>query len=367
MTLFQRSPGWGDRVTLRQAIDIAKIAATYVGTVVGAGFASGQELLQFFVSYGSAGFFGIALTGFLFAWLGSQLLSLGSRLRATGYHEIIYYLCGDRVGRVLNNVIAFFLFGGLVIMLAGVGTVFRDFLNMPYNAGLAMISAAIFITVLFGVKGIASANLIVTPFLAIFTIMIGVNSLSYHGINYALLTLEPQPLLQPAPHWLLACLLYASYNLVLGATVLGPLGAQVGSPQARLLGGVIGGLILAVLAAFIGTVVMLHYPQVLNYEVPMLYVSSIQQTWSHYAYAFTVLKAMYSTALASLFGCANRMEHVTGLTFRASIVIVMAASLLGSQFGFANLIGMLYPLFGYVSLYFILRLSWHALRGRQWR
>jgi len=354
-------------VTARQAVDIAKIAATYVGTVVGAGFASGQELLQFFVSYGSAGFIGTAITGLLFAWLGSQLLTLGSRLRATGYHEIIYYLCGVRIGRALDNLIAFFLFGGLVIMLAGVGTVFRDFLDLPYNTGLAVISGAIFITVLFGVKGIASANLIVTPFLVVFTIMIGLNSFEYHGLDHSLLTFEPQPMLQPAPHWLLASLLYVSYNLVLGATVLGPLGAQIGSARVRALGGLIGGLILAVLAAFISVVIALHYPDVLHYEVPMLYVSSIQQSWSHYAYALTVLKAMYSTALASLFGCATKMEHATGLTFRLSILVVMAASLICSQFGFASLIGMLYPIFGYVSLYFVIKLFWYALQGKQWR
>lgn len=352
-------------MTARQAVNVAKIAATYVGTVVGAGFASGQELLQFFISYGSIGFAGIAFTGFLFAWLGSQLLGLGSKLRATGYHDIIYYLCGERIGRTLDSLIAFFLFGGLVIMLAGVGTVFRDFLDTPYNTGLAIISAAILVTVLFGVKGIASANLIVTPFLAVFTIMIGLNTLEYHGLDHTLLAFPPQPQLQPAPHWLLACFLYVSYNLVLGATVLGPLGAQIPSARVRMLGGLIGGLILAVLAAFIGIVIRLHYPDVLSYEVPMLYVSSIQQTWSHYAYALTVLKAMYSTALASLFGCATKVEHTTGLSLHLSILVVMAASLICSQFGFASLISTLYPVFGYVSLYFIIKLVWHALRGRR--
>ena len=353
-------------MTGRQIVDIAKIAATYVGTVVGAGFASGQELLQFFVSYGTVGFLGIAVTGLLFAWLGTQLLSLGSRLRATGYHEILYYLCGERVARILDNLIAFFLFGGLVIMLAGVGTVFRDFLNMPYNSGLAIISIAIIATVLFGVKGIASANLIVTPFLGIFTIMIGINSLSHHGFDVSLFYFPPQPPLQPAPHWVLACLLYVSYNLVLGATVLGPLGSQIASPQVRRLGGLIGGIILAVLAAFIGMVIRIHYPDVLNYEVPMLYVSSIQQSWNHYAYAFTVLKAMYSTALASLFGCTVKLKAATGLSFWLCIIIVMTASVTCSQFGFANLVGALYPLFGYISLYFVFKLSWHALRYRRW-
>lgn len=32
----------------RKGVSTLKVAATYIGTVVGAGFATGQELLQFF-------------------------------------------------------------------------------------------------------------------------------------------------------------------------------------------------------------------------------------------------------------------------------------------------------------------------------
>lgn len=347
---------------VRQIIQTAKIAATFVGTVVGAGFASGQELLQFFLSYGTVGFWGILLTGVLFAWLGSRLLTLGYRLQASGYHEIIRYLCGRRIAVYLDNLIALFLFGGLVIMLAGVGTVFRDFLSLPFSAGLGAISLAILATAWFGVKGIASVNLFITPFLLFFTVMTGVNSLKYHHMDFSLLDIPPEPALQPAPHWLLAALLYAAYNLVLGATVMGPLGKETPSAKVRLLGGSIGGGILAVLALFIGAVIALHHPEILDYEVPMLYVSSCQENWSHFAYAIAVLKSMYSSALASLFGCVTKLQTAAGIPFRISLILVVAASLCCSQFGFANLIGAIYPLFGYIALYFTLKLSWYSLR-----
>lgn len=43
-----------------------QIAFTYIGTVVGAGFASGKEIVEFFVQYGSQGLVGILLaTGLL--------------------------------------------------------------------------------------------------------------------------------------------------------------------------------------------------------------------------------------------------------------------------------------------------------------
>ena len=39
-----------------KSISTFKVAATYIGTVVGAGFASGQETLQFFAVFGVRGF-----------------------------------------------------------------------------------------------------------------------------------------------------------------------------------------------------------------------------------------------------------------------------------------------------------------------
>ncbi|MDO3677624.1 hypothetical protein [Paenibacillus ehimensis] len=36
----------------KKTVSILQIAATYTGTVVGAGFASGQSIMQFFTVYG---------------------------------------------------------------------------------------------------------------------------------------------------------------------------------------------------------------------------------------------------------------------------------------------------------------------------
>ncbi|NLY67966.1 MAG: hypothetical protein GX069_10455, partial [Tissierellia bacterium] len=51
-----------------------KIASVYIGTVIGAGFASGREILEFFGVYGIKGIFGIIVSGLLFSILGSLFL-----------------------------------------------------------------------------------------------------------------------------------------------------------------------------------------------------------------------------------------------------------------------------------------------------
>jgi len=340
----------------RTLLDTVRVAATFAGTIIGAGFASGQELVTFFVVYGSIGLAGTLLAGCLFAWLGSRTLELGHRLNATGYHQLIYHVCGKKAGFVLDMIIAAFLFSVLTIMLAGAGTVCRDSLNLPFTAGIGLLATVITFIALRGVAGITAANMITTPLLTAAIIAISIYSLSYHGFDTALLDISAELSARPAPHWLLSSILYVSYNLVMGTTVLAPLGAAVPSRRARLRGSISGGLLLAILASLVSMAVMLHCPGILDEEIPMLYISKSQHELHGTAYTVMFLIAMFTTALASLYGCASKLSSVSGLNFSWCVLIVTAFGLLFSQVGFSNLIGLLFPLFGYATLWFLIRL-----------
>lgn len=50
------------------------IASAFIGVIVGAGFASGQEVLQYFTSFGMMGTFGAMITTALFTYVGMMLV-----------------------------------------------------------------------------------------------------------------------------------------------------------------------------------------------------------------------------------------------------------------------------------------------------
>ncbi|MGI6093001.1 MAG: hypothetical protein GX348_03760 [Veillonellaceae bacterium] len=349
---------------IKKGLDVFRVAATYVGTVIGAGFASGQELVQFFIAYGSFGLAGFLGAGLLFCWLGSYIINLGYRLRATGYHQVLYHTCGQRVGSFLDIATGIFLFGGLTIMLAGAGTVGRDFFNISYNTGLLAMAVLVALTVMTGMKGISIINSLVTPLLVFTIILIGINSAIYHGFYVDLLSIPPQPHSSATSNWFLSAILYASYNLVLGTTVLAPLGSQIASRKVRVLGGILGGLILTILGVFVIAIITYHAPEVFDHEVPMLYVSNLQHEFTHVGYAAMLVKAMYSTSIASLFGCSIKMQSTLGVSFPVSLLVIMAGAILFSQFGFSSLISAIYPAFGYIALIFTVKLAWNFFRGK---
>ena len=342
-------------------INIARLSTTYAGTIMGAGFASGQELTQFFVVYGSMGLAGLCITSCLFAWLGIEVLEIGHTIKSTSYHQILYYACGKKLGTLLDSMVSIFLFGILTVMLAGAGTLSRDTLGLSYMIGLGIMALSLLFTTIYGLKGITTANLIITPLLTIITTSIGIYSLSYHGWDLSLIHVPSQTATLPTPHWLLSSLLYLSYNLVMSTTILAPLGASIPERSTRIAGSMLGSMLLMLLAGLITLVVMIHYPLSLDFEIPMLYIAGSQHTLHHTAYIFIFAAAMYTTGLASLYGCATKLAAATGISTTTSLLIVIFFSVLLSNIGFSTLISIIFPLFGYATLGFTFRLLYLSL------
>ena len=97
--------------------EVFKIAGAFVGVIVGAGFASGQEILQFFASFGSLGLVGCAVAGVVFVLLSMAFSTMGQRLMANSHKEVITAILGKHLGFVFDMLITFFLFAITVVML----------------------------------------------------------------------------------------------------------------------------------------------------------------------------------------------------------------------------------------------------------
>ncbi len=57
--------------------NILSISLSFVGLLVGAGFATGQEVVQYFTSFGLPGVWGIIVAGIVMTLAGTVFLQLG--------------------------------------------------------------------------------------------------------------------------------------------------------------------------------------------------------------------------------------------------------------------------------------------------
>ena len=103
-----------------------QIAAVYVGTVIGAGFATGREIVEFFTRFGFFGFLGILLSGYLFIFLGAKIMIKSIEIQATSFEEFNEYLFGRKLSKAMNLFTMIMLIGVCAVMISGAEALFSE-------------------------------------------------------------------------------------------------------------------------------------------------------------------------------------------------------------------------------------------------
>lgn len=343
-------------------ISTFKVAATYIGTVIGAGFASGQEILQFFSVFGNMGLFGLVLVTVLFILFGYLIMELGMKLGATSHLKIIKLAGGNFFGSITDYIITFFLFGALTAMIAGAGAMFSQQFHLPAIWGNLLMAVITALTVLTGINGVINSISFVVPFLIAAVL----------GVSISTLFMPPQDILYTQlssesgliTNWVWAAILYTSYNIVLATAVLGPLGAKAENHRTIRNGAVFGGLGLGIGAAAIYFALIRYAGEIQAIEVPMVYIAGRISYAVQIIYIVVLLAEVYTTATGSLYGFTSRISDIKGSRGKILVIGTTVLAFIASQFGFTNLVRYLYPVVGYGGIILLISLLYSKYKGR---
>lgn len=324
------------------------IVMGYLGAVIGAGFASGQEIVQFFVYYGSNGIHGTAMVTLMFAACGARLLYLAHSQKASNYQDILIYLLGERLGGLVDVLVAVFLFLGVSTMLSASGAVFYEHLYLPKELGILIAYSVVVVLLIAGKRGlIYSYNLLVPVKLFLMILISG----------YVVLIVHPEPHnigVLAAFHdrnwnWIISAVLYVSYNFSLAMVVLTQY-QGITNRRNGILGAAWGGLAL-------GGMVILNYlalckflPEVIFYQVPMLFVAGQVSMTAKHLYTVVLWLGIITTALANAYGFTQRFAQFTGLSYPACLFLCLTLAIPLSMQSFSVLVGKIYPIFGLIGV-----------------
>lgn len=327
---------------------LLKVVTTYIGAVIGAGFASGQEIMQFFVLHGSSGLRGVFLATVLFAYLGGLIMFLSVKSRSTSYGPLLRYLLGSRAGPWMDVLNLFMLLGGLSVMMAGSAALFHEQFALPARAGALVMGLLTALVILGGLEGVLTANILLVPlkFLAVAFISLAVlwQTGGFPGDIPA-----PQSGGGVAGHWAPAGLLYVSYNMVVPLAVLSSLGRTV-PLKVGVLGGALGGLLLGLAVSLVALAGLAHLPEAAHCQIPLLYLAGQMGEGVRWVLAFLIWLAVLTTSIADAHGIASRLAPEGGSRYRFYGIGACVLALPLSAFSFAGLVGFLYPLFGFAGL-----------------
>lgn len=329
-----------------------QIAFTYVGTIVGAGFATGQEILQFFTRYGAAATAAIVLAGLLFVWLGVRTMLLAHSIRAASYEDLNKHLFGPRLGEWFGLFTLVMLFGITSVMMAGGGSVFDEHFPVSYQTGLLLTLVVAYVVVSKGLKAIMAVNTVVVPLMMLFVLLVVVSAIGTPNADRWLTASSDRPLLQI---WT-APILYVSYNLATAQAVLVPLGASVDDRKAIVWGGALGGALVTAMLLAGHFALSSQMPGITQFEIPMSRLIERLGKGVQLLFVGVIFSEIFTTFTANVYGLTLQIRERTGWPDKPIIAAILLGAYFVGQFGFSTLVSTLYPLFGLLSLIWFARL-----------
>lgn len=330
-----------------------QLAFAYMGVIIGGGFASGQEILQFFTGYGWASIAGTVMAGVLFALLGRQVALLGTRLQAESHKDVLYALFGRRAGTAMDFMLTFFLYGVGVAMLAGTGALFSQQFGWPMIAGGLLMTALVVITLCLNVKRIIALVSAATPILMVMVLIITAYSLLTADADMDQLFALSQHQETVAPHWALGALLYTSFNISVGFPMLAVIAGRNADARSTSLGGTLGGIGLGVLILLINIALFVNLNNLQGVELPTQRLAANLSPAVGVLMTISISCMIYSTAVGMFFAFSSRFSRPETGRFRIVSMVSCCVGLALSLVGFTKLIGTVYPLLGYLGLLLI--------------
>ncbi|MEW9050269.1 MAG: hypothetical protein AB2392_03880 [Neobacillus sp.] len=329
-----------------------QIAAVYVGTVVGAGFATGREIVEFFSRFGFFGFISILMSGYLLIMLGSKLMRIAAQINAVSYQEFNVHLFGKIAGKGINIIMLIMLLGVSAVMLAGAGAVFEEQLGLSKSLGVFLTIFLSFIVMLVGTKGIFAVNSFVVPIMICFSLMLMTISIRQADFLDKLLFI---PYAVDGWKSVLAPFSYSALNLALAQAVLVPIANEIKDDWTIKWGGILGGAALTViLLSSHFTLIML--PNVEVYEIPMAIIMKQIAPFFYWIFVLVIYGEIFTSVIGNVFGLDRQLkQYITVPTF-ISISVIFLISYCISLIDYSMLLSNLYPIFGYISLTFFVLL-----------
>ncbi|PNK59831.1 beta-carotene 15,15'-monooxygenase [Psychrobacter sp. FDAARGOS_221] len=343
-------------------------AGVYVGAVIGAGYASGQEVMQFFSGYGLVGIVGAIITTVMFVWYGSVFMELGNRLQTCSHRDVLRYLCGDKLAFIGDYVLLFFMFGCVSIMFSGGGAAINEYWGLSVMTGKLIIAGMTLATVIFGFSSSVRALGIVSPIIIFSVIAISLITLGSHfdqlsTVDQSLEGLTPT---LATPFWWTSAVVYVSYNVSLATSTLTAIGGKEPSLPTLRKAGIIGGISLGLCLLFITLALLSDLSNVIEYQIPFLQIAQNISPLVGILFSVVLVIAVFTTAVTNLYGCVIRFfdSKKQPAKFRTLTISLVALSLLASLFPFSTLINVLYPALGLLGMVIMVCALYKTVTGQ---
>ncbi len=343
-------------------------AGAFCALLIGSGFATGQEVMQYFVSYGYWGLAGALVVLALFLYVGREFMAVGHKEKFEKGNDIYLYYGGKYIGRFYDYFSVVFIFMSFFIMLSGAGSTLEQHYGVEKNIGCTVMGICVALTVILGLGRIVQIIGKIGPLKAGLFIVIGLYAIihNFSGIAEANRIIPEMNLLQASPHWGFAALSYVGFCMLWLGAFLASLGKVSNSSKEAKLGATYGAILFCVALIIVMFGLMAVIRQVAGTQIPSLFLAEAMHPAVATLFSVIIVLGVYSAAVPLLWTVVARLakqgtKRYVALTFGLTALgIVIAIAI-----PFAKLVNFVYVLNGYVGIFLLLLMIIKKFKGKR--
>lgn len=331
---------------------------TYAGAIVafliGSGFATGQEILQYFTSYGYWGVFGTGLLVLaLMTYVVVEFFVVGQAEKFDKPSRIFQYYCGKYLGTFFDYFSVLFVFLSFAVMVAGAGAVFEEHYGLSKFVGGIGLAAVVGVTVWFGLKNLVDVIGKIGPLIAVIAIALGVLAIIRNpgGIAGGNALLPELELTQASTNWFMSGLSYVGFCMLWLAAFLTALGKTARSRKEAASGGLVGSIVFSVACIIVGLGLLAHIARVNGTEIPMLVLANDVSPLLAAGISVMILAGIYTTAVPLLWTVSSRFysDEKPGFKY-LTLALAVVGTVVGLVVPFSQMVNVVYVINGYVGI-----------------
>lgn len=339
---------------------ILNISLAYVGVVIGAGLSSGQDLMQYFVSFGKWGIIGTIVLGIISVVFGKIIITLGSYFRSNDHSEVLSQIAGPITNKILDIALIVSCFVVGLVMIAGAGSNLNQQFGLPFWAG-GLLCAALIITVSFlDFEKITGVLGIFTPIVFIMIIIIAVHTFTNRNFDFDELEAISATIPSPMPNVWISLLNYFALAVMTAVPMAFVLGGSIMRIGVAEKSGILGGLGVSIIITVVTCVLYANVKLASTVDMPMLAIAEQIHPIFSLIYAFVIYGLIFNTAFSLFYALAKRFSSDNPKRFYPILIGTVVIGYALSFMGFKELVSIMYPILGYIGFVMlaILTIAW---------
>ncbi|MEG1411713.1 MAG: hypothetical protein RSD36_17910 [Terrisporobacter sp.] len=347
-------------------INVMKFAGAFIAFIIGSGFATGQEIMQFFTSNGLWSVGSIIISLVLFTYFGSTVMGSGYDHRRFKNHRPYKYFCGNAIGVFYEYFVPILLFTSVVIMVSGAGATLKEYYGLNYYIGCAMMVILVLIAYICGLESLINIIGLIGPVIVVFSLIVGFTILfqNLDGLHNISDTITNINMPKAGGKWIRSGIIYAAYNMVGGVMFFTTLGENADTREEAKWGAIVGSGLLMLVILVMNLALLSKIGDVYKLSIPTLYFAKSISPFFGKVFSVVLLCGIFSTAAPNFWTVCNRLSKNGSYRPTMIAIILSIVSFFCGLLPFEKLVEYVYPYTGLFGVILFVCIFYKQMRKR---